>query len=441
MRRTTWLALAGAVAALLAPAAARADIFAAVTVAAPAGRSDFDVAVLNASTGTRATLPAGTNTTDDEIHPAISKDGSRLAFERRNLAAGTVRIVVVDRSTGQSSDLFNGFEASQRPPNDPAISPDGSTVVVGGPFTSEGSTSFADLVATGLALFPTPPYAHTTIRPQYGFPFPGTVQDPVVGGNDLMAYAEVRNGAISELVLLQRDGTASQPLATFPFSFANPAIAADDPTLVAFDRRSLQLDLHQFGSADIAFRPATVSTFVGTPTALPAIVNSSQDESQPAFTPDERYLAFVRHVADGHDRLFVWDSETQTLLNARGVDLGAVTTRDVGSVGLFTKPIVKTTSLDPGGLLTVSLTGPSGIGIIVQRILGTHRVLGKQGYKLGPPRRVPLGTFKKGRHGIRWDLKVNGRKLAPGRYLVTVRAVTPKVVVRELGRPRVIRVR
>jgi hypothetical protein len=139
----------------------------------------------------------------------------------------------------------------------------------------------------------------------------------------------------------------------------------------------------------------------------------------------------------------VWDSLTQTLLNPAGVDLGAGAdgNRDVGSVSLFTKPIVKTTSLVPGGLVTVGLTGPSGIGIVVQRILGTHRVLGKRGYKLGPARRVPLGTFKKGRHGIRWDLKVNGRRLAPGRYLVTVRAVTPKVVVRELGRPHVIRVR
>ncbi len=89
----------------------------------------------------------------------------------------------------------------------------------------------------------------------------------------------------------------------------------------------------------------------------------------------------------------------------------------------------------------MQLTAPSGIGIIVQRILGTHRVLGRQGYRLGPARRVPLGTFTKGRHGIRWDLKVNGRRLRAGRYLVTVRAVTPKVVVRELGRSRVIRVR
>jgi hypothetical protein len=312
--------------------------------------------------------------------------------------------------------------------------------VVGGPLTKVDNTSnFADLISTDLAPFPTGPYVHTTLRPQYTVHLVGTVDDPVVGGNGLMAYAI--NDVNQELVLMRPDGTASMPQAQLPTSVANPAIAADHPTLVAFDQRRLQTDLQSFSNGDIVFRPADVPTFVGPPTALPAIVNSSQDESQPALTSDERYLAFVRHGADGHDRLLVWDSVTQTLLNARGVDLGAVTTRDVGSVSLFTKAIVTTTSLGPGGLVTVGLTGPSGIGIVVQRILGTHRVLGKRGYKLGPARRVPLGTFEKGRHGIRWDLKVNGRRLAPGRYLVTVRAVTPKVVVRELGRPHVIRVR
>jgi WD40-like Beta Propeller Repeat len=440
MRRRTWLALAGAVAALAVPAAARADIFAAVTVAAPAGRSDFDVAVLNASTGARLTLPAGTNTTDDEIHPTISKDGKRLAVERRNLSAGTVRIVVVDLSTGQSSDLFNGFETAQRPPGEPAISPDGSKVVVGGPFTQAGSMSFfADLISTDLTPFPTPPYAHTTIRPQYGFFGAGTVQDPAVGGNDLVAYAVSSN--VTSRLVLQQGGTASMPQASLPTSVANPAIAADNPTLVAFDQRTVQTDFQHFSNGDIFFRPATVAGFVGTPTALPAIVNSSLDESQPALTPDERYLAFVRHVRGDHRALFVWDSQSQTLLNPVGVDLGSVDNRDVGSVSVFLHPLIKASQLGPGGLLGVNLTGPSGIGIVVQRIVGTHRVLGKQGFKLGPARRVPLGTFKKGRHGIRWDLMVNGRKLRAGRYLVTVRAVTPKVVVRELGRPHVIRVR
>src|SRR5438105_13124565 len=91
---------------------ARADIFAAVTVAAPAPRADLDVAVINASLGTRITLPASVNTTADEIHPSITLDGKRLVFERRDAGAGTVRIVMVDLSTGQSADLFNGFETA-----------------------------------------------------------------------------------------------------------------------------------------------------------------------------------------------------------------------------------------------------------------------------------------------------------------------------------------
>jgi hypothetical protein len=441
MRRRTWLALAGAVAALLAPAAARADIFAAVTVVTSSPRTNFDVAVLNASTGTRVALPAGTNTVDDEIHPTISENGRRLAFQRRS-PAGTDRIVVVDLKTGQSSDLFNGFEAAQRPPGEPAISPDGSKVVVGGPLTPRDSMSnFADLISTDLAAFPAGSYAHTTLRPQYAVFLVGTVDDPVVGGDGLMAYAI--NDVNQQLVLMQPDGTASMPQGHLPTSDANPAIAADHPTLVVFDQRTLSSDLQHFTNGDILFRPATVAGFVGAPTALPALVNTAFDERQPALTPDERYLAFVRDGRGNHASLFVWDSQTQTLLNPVGVDLGANadTNRDVGSVSLFFHPLIKASKLGPGGLFDVNLTGPSGIGIIVQRILGTHRVLGRQGYKLGPAKRVPLGTFKKGRHGIRWDLKVDGRKLRAGRYLVTVRAVTPKVVVRELGRSRVIRVR
>ncbi len=441
MRRTS-LALGAVVATLLVPAPAHADIFAAVTVVAPSPRTDFDVAVLNASTGTRVTLPAGTNTTDDEIHPTISKDGTRLAFQRRNLSAGTDRIVVVDLQTGRSSDLFNGFEAAQRPPGEPAISPDGSKVVVGGPLTQRDSSSwFADLISTELAPFPTPPYAHTTLRPQYSVHLVGTVDDPVVGGDGLMAYAI--NDVNQQLVLMQPDGTASMPLGNLPISDANPAIAADHPTLVAFDQRRVLSDLETFTNGDIFFRPATVAGFVGPPTALPTIVNSAFDERQPALTPDERYLAFVRNGRGSHASLLVWDSQTQALLNPVGVDLGADadTTRDVGSVSLYFARTILATNVDPRGLLDLRLKQPTGIGIIVQRILGTHRVLGKKGYRLGPARRVPLGSFGKGSHHVRWDRKVGGHRLKPGRYLVTVRAVTPKAVVRELGRPHVIRVR
>ena len=421
-----------------APAAARADIFAAVQVAAPAPRTDFDIAVLNASTGARVALPAGTNTPANETHPSITIDGRRLAFQRSDPAAGTVRIVAADLTTSQSADLFNGFEVAQRAPSDPAILPSSSVVYTGGPFVPVSGGGFsAPVVSTALSNFPTGPFTRSTVEQQYDFIADGSLQDLAAGGA-LIAFQETRAGTQGELVLRQLGGTASFPLANSQTTFANPNMAASNPEIVVFDQRSVSGGV---GAGDIAFRPATTSTFVGPPTVLPAIVNSPADESQPALTADGRYLAFVRHGADGHDRLLIWDSQTQTLLNGKGVDLGAMTSRDVGSVSLYSKLILTVPSFSPSGLINVQLTAPSGIGIIVQRILGTRRVLGRQGYKLGPARRVPLGTFKKGRHGIRWNLKVNGRKLAPGRYLVTVRAVTPKVVVRELGRPRVIRVR
>ena len=116
-------------------------------------------------------------------------------------------------------------------------------------------------------------------------------------------------------------------------------MAATNPSIVVFDQRSVSAG-GSVGAGDIAFRPATTSTFLGPPTVLPAIVNSPADESQPALTADGRYLAFVRHGADGHDRLFIWDSQTQTLLNGKGVDLGAMTSHDVGSVSLYSKLIL-----------------------------------------------------------------------------------------------------
>ena len=57
---------------------------------------------------------------------------------------------------------------------------------------------------------------------------------------------------------------------------------------------------------------------------LPTLINSSLDESRPAFTPDSRYLGFIRRGSDGHERVFVFDNKTQTLVNEAGADLGPV---------------------------------------------------------------------------------------------------------------------
>lgn len=65
-------------------------------------------------------------------------------------------------------------------------------------------------------------------------------------------------------------------------------------------------------------------------------------------------------------------------------------------------------------LLTTTLDRAVRVGIIVQRIVGTQQI------RIG---RVAFGFHRKGRPQIRWDLRVNGRKLPAGRYLVTLRAV------------------
>jgi hypothetical protein len=54
------------------------------------------------------------------------------------------------------------------------------------------------------------------------------------------------------------------------------------------------------------------------------------------------------------------------------------------------------------------------VGILVQRVSGHHlKRVGK----------VPLGTHHKGKLNLRWNLRVNGRKLRPGRYAITLRAL------------------
>jgi len=82
--------------------------------------------------------------------------------------------------------------------------------------------------------------------------------------------------------------------------------------------------------------------------------------------------------------------------------------------------------------LNVSVIVPTAIGILVQR-----RVHGR----LVTVGRVPLGRRHAGRNRIRWDLRVNGRRLAPGIYYVRVRLLDRHGHVYELSRPIRIRVR
>ena len=61
------------------------------------------------------------------------------------------------------------------------------------------------------------------------------------------------------------------------------------------------------------------------------------------------------------------------------------------------------------------------VGILVQRIVRERRVRGRVVRTLHTVGRVPFGLQRRGAVRVRWNLKVHGRRLPPGRYLVTLR--------------------
>ena len=132
-------------------------------------------------------------------------------------------------------------------------------------------------------------------------------------------------------------------------------------------------------------------SWIGLTLSPPGPINTTADESQVAVTRDGRYFAFVRHGSDGHDRLFVRDLSTQTFLNPNGVDLGLVATRGIGSVSLYLRTVITASRITSTGGVTATLTQASGIGILVQRILGVTKERGQKQYELETVGRVPLG--------------------------------------------------
>jgi hypothetical protein len=421
---------------------ASADIFAVTETAPPAPRTDVDVAQIDASTGNFTQLPAGINTAANEFHPSVAPDGSRMVFERVDPSAGTHRIILADLRTGQTADLFNAFEVGTDHPTSPAIDQAGATVFTGGPWSAPTETDVRG--------FPAGPYPHR----QDGSSSPVTVVDPFVLNTAVDGFP-----ADAERVRVQFGSSVHDQIVVFECcgpnfffsgpafrifssnaSFAHPAIspATSSPVTVLFDQHVVSstgaLLPGDIGFCSVAQANATSCDALG---LLPPIVDSSANETRPAFTSDGRYVGFVRDESGGHERLFIWDTQTQTMLNG-GVDLGAVATTDSGNLSLFEKPVFRITRLPNLGTVSFSLLDPSNVGILVQRVVGHHQLLGRSVPTLRRVGRVPFGRFRAGSRKVRWDLRVNGKRLAPGTYQVTVRALTQSGLVRDMGKPRII---
>jgi hypothetical protein len=446
-RRLRISALALAAAALASPVT-HADILAATCVRAPAGGQH--VAIVNASLGTRVALPQSVNTENDVGNPGITTDGRRLLFRRSEAYgfAGLREVVVIDLVSGQSATLFTRTDVqfNQDPFFFSSIKPDGSQVFTGRNFPSSNGHAFAQ---AWLSNFPTstgfPSFTQSTVTAGFDFHGAGSVVGVAAGNRSLLAMV-VRASGRDQLLLHQIGVGSSAPLSDALYEYSQPAIAGTNSQIVLFRQRRIDtVDGRKvFLPGDIRYRPAAIDSFAGEPIGLTgtgAGVNTFEhDESQPAITADGRYVAFVRDAPNANDRLFVWDSQTQTLLNPNGIDLGITRTAEFcGSTSLYVRQVINSSVISGSGRVNASLQLASSIGIFVQRIVGKTKVLGKKAYELETVGRVPLGSYGAGNVFTSWDFAVDGEPLPPGRYLVTVRAVEG-TIVRELGESQVLRV-
>jgi hypothetical protein len=414
---------------------ARADLIA--LVSSQMSGSALDIVRMNATTGQVLGLPAGINTTADEIHPSFSPDGRRIVFHSRNFSAGTNRIVVVDLGTGQTADLFTVFEATTDPPSTPVFSADGTSVLTA--HSLAGTDGVPALVETSLASFPAGPFPHTVLTVGGSVPSATATLQPSAGANGLLAF-QVATSTKSAIVVRSASGVAT---ITDPLNLAVPAVPRQGATTIVFERIS------DTGQRRLVFRSLDDVGSAQT-IGFPAIVNKSGTEThKPAFSPDGRYLAFFRRASGSlTDRLFVLDTSTQLLLNPDGVanvspngETNIGLRKTVDGISLYPTPVLMLASFT-NTTLTFSVVKTTSVGIIVQRIVGKKRFLGRRVPKLRLVGRVPFGEFEPGvTHEVVWDGKVDGKRLRHGRYLVTPRSVTPDVQVLDLGDPVEFRIR
>jgi hypothetical protein len=352
---------------------------------------------------------------------------------------------MVERATGRSADLFNAFEAASDPPSTPTFSLDGTKVLTGrrldrrDPASPAGALQ-SSLTETDVTNFPTGPFPHrivptggadstTAARTLQAVPF----------GSNLLAFGiDYASGGLPGRITVQGPNGPTT-LSDSTHRLAKPTIS--EPTgAVVFESAPAAAPF----ATKLVFRPLAGLAAAAT-TELPAPVNASGTSTRdPTFTRDGRYLVFVRletAASKSFARLFIWDTQTQLLVNPTGT--GRLPAPDLtdGAMALEIHRVLTTNTILASGSLSFALASGSTTGLLVQRIVGRHRLLGRNAPRLKNAGRVPLGTFRKGRHSKHWNFTVREHQLRRGCYLVTFRALTRERRVRDLSTPYTVRVR
>ena len=466
MSRRTRITLAAVVAALSLAAALPASAPAAGMIAAydryETGKG-FEIGLANASTGTKLTVAPGVNTADDELHPALSSDGRYMLFERMRLLPklnGDIvppaerTLLMLDRQTGVITTLATGDGA----PAGPTFALLAARRVVWG--VAPQSTTCCIMKFQAVS-------TDNTIGGSTGFPL-GFLPPPAgelldathatMDSNPTNRYVSwVRSDANTGALLT--GGTTIVGLRDGPsprVDFGAPDVPVSHPTPRSGDHY-IAMDKTTAGDADIQTISFPAETSL---TPAPAPITTAAPERLPAWSPGGLQLAFVR-TTDGRRKLAIFDLTPglQTIVNPPvdiGADAPSPQTRAFqsswGGLSLAESsaldiPVVTCTascitSLQPS-ITKVALkpavsttTKTQTIGIFVVRVTGKRKLLGRTVPKIKQVGRVPLGKTRKGRNLFRWNGKVNGRRLKPGTYLLTFRALRRERVVSTSGSVR-----
>jgi hypothetical protein len=439
--------LLGMVAAAVAAGPARADLIAAYDH--PTASNGMDIGLVDLSTGSQLAVPPGVNLGGNETHPELSGDGSILVFQRGSL------IVRYDLRHNTSTTIAPPFGADGF--TTPGISPDGTRVIYGqGSIdVSNNRTSIASgkasvFVASTLetsvppipTLAPTDPSPACALGGVQGYPGRGTVDASIDNGaNPIMAWSTSEFPSYFIEVMqftgahftgcLQQLGVVSGDL-----NRAHATARFGGITYPGSGQQSTSFDLHTFvpGRGDASF-PVGASTD-------PAAINSPAAEDLPSWSSDGRYLGFVRSASS--TVIEVYDEQSQRLVNPSGINVGFVDTSVTGNLSIALDPtifhIVCNRINTFNQICVQSSAGPTGA--LIMRIVGKHRIPTVLGGKLRVrtvPRLRQVGIVVLGRKARHFhvrlsDLRVHGKPLARGHYLIFIRARTKSLkLVRDIS--------
>jgi hypothetical protein len=422
----------------------------------------FEIGLLNASTGTRLTLPAGVNTTtDDELHPSLSVDGRYLVWMRTRLLPklnGDIPVpsertlLMLDRQTGVITTMATGNGA----PAGPAFANRTNRTLTWG--VRPDSTACCVLKFQAVS-------SDNTIAGSTGFPLgfqPAPAGQNLDGTHAAMdsvpltnigvswASTDANSGALltggTTLVGLRQSGQLRADFGDAASPVSHPVFRRGDQYVALDKTTGSDADIQT-----ISFPSETALTPAPTP------ITTADPERMPAWSPGGLQLGFVR-TTGGRRVLPVYDLTPglQSILNPP-IDLGADAptpqTRafqaswgglSIAESSALDVPVVTcttnclqslSTSLTKVVLLpTVSTTTKTQtIGIFVVRVTGKRKLLGRTVPRIRQIGRVPLGATRKGSNRFRWDGKVNGKRLTRGTYLLTYRALRRARIVSTSG--------